>query len=133
MGTVKIDTHAKERTLESKYPALDNADGLRILLGDYHALLERQYAGDYDAVVILADLTTAIERAGLTDRQREALRLVYEEDLSQVDAGDMLGVSKQTVNRLINVALAKVARVFEKWARYGEGYSLNNGEESSND
>lgn len=124
MGSVKVDTHSKERALDSKYPALDNADGLRILLGDYHALLERQYAGDYDAVVILADLATAIDRAGLTDRQHETLRLVYEEDLSQVETGDRLGVSKQTVNRLINVALAKVARVFEKWARYGEGYSL---------
>lgn len=96
-----------------------------MLLGDYHALVERQYAGDYDAVVILVDLATAIERAGLTDRQREALALVYEDDLSQVDTADRLGVSKQTVNRLVSVGLAKVARVYESWSRRGEGYSLS--------
>lgn len=99
-----------------------------MLLGDYHALVERQYAGDYDAVVILVDLATAIERAGLTDRQREALALVYEDDLSQVDTADRLGVSKQTVNRLVSVGLAKVARVYESWARKGEGYSLGGNE-----
>ena len=118
----------KERRLESKYPALDNPAGVRMLLCDYHALVERQYAGDYDAVVILVDLATAIEKAALTGRQAEALRLVFEDDLSQVDTADRLGVSKQTVNRLVSVGLAKVARVYESWARKGEGYSLGGNE-----
>lgn len=125
MGSVKIDTHSKERALEAKYPALDNADGVRILLGDYHALVSRRYAGDYDACVILADLGTAIERADLTARQRQALTLVFRQDLSQVDTAQQLGVSKQTVNRLVNVALTKIARVYEAWSRRGEGYALS--------
>ncbi|WP_102271291.1 sigma factor-like helix-turn-helix DNA-binding protein [Cytobacillus massiliigabonensis] len=132
MGAVKTDVNAKERTLESKYLALDNPAGVRMLLGDYHALTERQYAGDYDAVVILVDLATAIERAGLTGRQAEALDCVFIEDLTQVETANRLGCSKQTVNRLTSVAIAKIARVYEKWARYGEGYSLggdNYGEE----
>jgi DNA-directed RNA polymerase specialized sigma24 family protein len=129
MGSVKIDTHAKERSLEAKYPALDNSEGVRLLLGDYHALRERQYAGDYDAVVILADLATAIERASLTNRQRQAVELVYFDDLTQVDAANRMGCSKQTVNRLTMVSLTKIARVYEKWARYGEGYALGSYEE----
>ncbi|AZU61052.1 hypothetical protein CHR53_07180 [Neobacillus mesonae] len=80
--------------------------------------------------MILADLATAIDCAGLTSRQRLALQLVFIDDLTQEDAGIALGrltgkqSSKQTVNRLVKVALSKVARVFEAWARRGEGYSL---------
>ncbi|MED4892474.1 MULTISPECIES: hypothetical protein [Heyndrickxia] len=103
---------------------------MKRLLRDYHALCERRYAGDYAASDILLDLHTAIERAGLTNRQRLALRLVFVDDLTQTDAGIALGrltgkqSSKQTVNRLIAVATAKIARVFESWARRGEGYVL---------
>lgn len=118
-----IDTNAKERALEQRY-ALDNPDGVKRLLRDYHALVERQYDGDYDAVILLVDLATAIEKAGLTDRQRQALTLVYFEDLTQADAGERMSASKQTVNRLVTVATAKVARVYEVWARMGEGYAL---------
>jgi hypothetical protein len=88
MGAVKIDTHAKERSLDAKYPALDTPTNLRILLSDYHALVNRQYMGDYDAVVLLVDLRKAVEMAQLTGRQSEALRLVYEEDLTQEEAGN---------------------------------------------
>jgi predicted DNA-binding protein (UPF0251 family) len=95
-----------------------------MLLGDYHALLELRYAGDTAASDIVLDLTTAIERAGLTDRQREVLRLVYEADMAQVDVGNLLGVSKQTVNRMVNIATTKIARIYEYWARHGEGYSI---------
>jgi predicted DNA-binding protein (UPF0251 family) len=138
VGHVKIDTNAKERTLEQCY-ALDNPEGVRLLLGDYHALKIRRFNGDYAASDILIDLETAINRAGLTDRQRQALRLVYVDDLTQEDAGIKLGhltgkqSSKQTVNRLVNVASVKVARVYEYWARHGEGYSITTEGETENE
>jgi DNA-directed RNA polymerase specialized sigma24 family protein len=88
IGSVKRDLHVNERSLEEKYPALDSPANLRILLSDRQALVNRQYMGDYDAVVLLADLRNAVELAGLTERQRQALRLVYEEDLTQEDAGN---------------------------------------------
>jgi len=94
------------------------------LLRDYHALVERQYDGDYDAVILLVDLATAIEKAGLTERQREALTLVYFEDLSQVEAGKAMGVRQDTVSKLVKSALAKIASVYEAWARMGEGYAI---------
>lgn len=129
IGAVKTDLNAKERTLESRYHALDSAEGVRLLLGDYHALQARQYAGDYDAVVILIDMRSAMANANLTERQREALRMVFFDDMAQVDVAHKLRVSKQTVNRLVTVALAKVARVYEAWARMGEGYQI--GEETA--
>lgn len=126
MGVSKYDKQAGDRRYDSAYPALNSPAGLRILLSDYHALKIRQYQGDYDATIILADLTTAIEAAKLTDRQRQALRLVYEEDLTQEDAGKAMGVRQQVLARHLIVAEAKVARIYEYWARHGEGYSLNN-------
>lgn len=124
IGTVKIDTHSKERALSTKYRALDNPEGVRILLGDYHALKILRFNGDTAASDILIDLETAIDGAGLTDRQRQVIRKVFAEDMSQVDTAHELRVSKQTINRLITVSLVKIARVYEFWARHSEGYSL---------
>lgn len=128
----KVWANAQHRQYEARY-ALDSAEGVRLLLGEYHALRLRRFNGDTAASDILIDLATAIERAGLTDRQRQAVELVYFADMSQVDTAERLSVSKQTVNRLITVAAVKIARVYEKWARYGEGYSITNGEETDND
>jgi DNA-directed RNA polymerase specialized sigma24 family protein len=87
MGAVKIDTQSKERALDAKYAALDTPQNLRILLGDYHALKIRRFNGDTAASDILIDLRKAIAMSQLTGRQSEALRLVYEEDLTQEEAG----------------------------------------------
>ena len=125
MGSVKIDLSTKERALEERYPALDNPLGLRILLSDYHALKVRQYSGDYDAVVLLADLTTAIQMAGLTDRQRQAMRLVYEEDLTQEEAGKRMGVHRIVVLEHIEKALEAISDVYYYWSHHGEGYAIN--------
>lgn len=124
MGAVKTDIHSKERALDSKYVALDNADGVKRLLRDYNALTQRRYAGDYAACDILIDLQHAIERAGLTDKQAEALRLVYDEDLTQEMAAERLGVRREAIKRHVKVAEVKIARVYEYWARHCEGYSL---------
>jgi DNA-binding CsgD family transcriptional regulator len=125
MGAVKIDTHAKERSLEAKYPALDNPANLRILLSDYHALINRQYQGDYAAVDILVDLRKAVEMAGLTGRQSEALRLVYEEDLTQEEAGRRMGIGQDVVSYHVTNAITAVSEVYYYWSRHGEGYTIN--------
>lgn len=124
MGAVKIDTNAKERSLEAKYPALDSPANLRILLSDYHALINRQYQGDYDAVVLLADLSTAIEMAQLTGRQAEALRLVYEEDLTQEEAGKRMGLARESIKTYVEDAIEKIAEIYFYWAGHGEGYAI---------
>jgi DNA-directed RNA polymerase specialized sigma24 family protein len=123
MGAVKVDLSQKERALDAKYPALDSPENLRILLSDYHALLNRQYQGDYDAVVLLADLETAISMAKLTERQSEALRLVYEEDLTQEEAGKLLGIGQDVVSYHVERAVEAVAEVYWYWTKHGEGYT----------
>jgi RNA polymerase sigma factor (sigma-70 family) len=113
----------QHRKYEQRY-ALDNADGVRILLSDYHALINRQYQGDYAAVDILTDLATAIARSGLTDRQRQALELSFIHDLTQKEIATRLGVRQTHISRYISVATTKIARVYEYWSRHGEGYAL---------
>jgi DNA-directed RNA polymerase specialized sigma24 family protein len=127
MGAVKVDLSQKERALDAKYPALDSPENLRILLSDYHALLNRQYQGDYDAVVLLADLQNAVELAKLTERQAEALRLVYEEDLTQEEAGKLMGIGRRAVGYFVEDAIEAISEVYYFWSHHGEGYAINGG------
>jgi hypothetical protein len=125
MGSVKRDLHINERSLEAKYPALDTPQNLRILLSDYHALVNRQYMGDYEAVILLTDLRKAIEMAQLTGRQSEALRLVYEEDLTQEEAGKRMGVNRIVVLEHVEKAIEAISEVYFYWSHHGEGYAIH--------
>jgi RNA polymerase sigma factor (sigma-70 family) len=132
MGSIKRDLHVNERSIEEKYPALDSPQNLRILLGDYHALKIRRFNGDTSASDILIDLRKAIELAQLTGRQSEALRLVYEEDLTQEEAGKRLGIRQDVVSYHVDRAIEAVAEVYWYWARHDEGYSVGNTEKGRN-
>lgn len=125
MGVSKYDKEAGDRTYSARY-ALDSAAGVRQLLSEYHALHSRQFQGDTAATDLLIDMTTAVDRAGLTDRQREALRLIFVEDLTQKAAGERMGVSQPALSMNIDSALEKIAEIYYYWAGHGEGYQLSN-------
>jgi predicted DNA-binding protein (UPF0251 family) len=77
-------------------------------------------------VVLLADLYKALEMAKLTERQAEALRLVYEEDLTQEEAGKLMGgLAKDAVNHLLDRAIEAISEVYFYWSHHGEGYGLH--------
>lgn len=121
MGAVKVDLQAGERRLSERY-ALDSPVGVRLLLSEYHALVGRQFQGDYDAIVLLTDLDEAIERAGLTDRQLQALTLVFVEDLTQKDAGERMGIAQKNVSEMVDRAIEAITEIYYYWSRHGEGY-----------
>lgn len=54
------------------------------------------------------DLYRALDSAGLTDRQREALDCVYLDDLTHSEAGKAMGVSRRAVGQFVDAALAKL-------------------------
>lgn len=85
-------------------------------LRNYHALVERTYKGDTDAIVVLVDLHTAIRLAKLTVRQSEALRLVYGEDLTQKVAGERMGIERSALTEHLRLALDSIDEVYECWA-----------------
>jgi predicted DNA-binding protein (UPF0251 family) len=124
MGATKRDLTQNERQFDGQY-ALSTASGVKQLLGDYHAFRARQYLGDYEAVVVLADLADAVRLAGLTERQRQALALVYDEDLTQVEAGRRLGIAQQNVGMAVDRACESIADIYYYWASHGEGYVVN--------
>lgn len=113
-----------ERHIDDRYAGLHSPAQVKRLLRDYHALKARQYDGDYDAVILLVDLERAIELAGLTERQREALRKVYIDGLTQEDAGKLLEVGQDVISYHIAVAADKIAAVYERWCWLGEGYDF---------
>ncbi|MEV2911157.1 RNA polymerase subunit sigma, partial [Paenibacillus larvae] len=76
MGSVKIDIHEKDRKYTQTY-ALNTPKGVKSLLQDRYRIAERRFKGDTAASDILIDLSSAIESAGLTQRQAEALALVH--------------------------------------------------------
>lgn len=84
----------------------------------------RQFQGDYDAVVLLTDLRKAVTMAQLTGRQSEALRLVYELDLTQEEAGKRMGIAQNSVSEAVDRAIENIAEVYWFWSRHGEGYIL---------
>lgn len=83
---------------------------VRKLLTDYYEVYERQFIyGDYGATDELIDLTLAIGKADLTDRQREAIRLVYVEQLTQAEAGERMDCRQQVVAKHVRAAISKIA------------------------
>ncbi|EGI2114781.1 DUF134 domain-containing protein [Listeria monocytogenes] len=124
MGAVKSDLTARERALEESYPALNTTAGIKRLLAEINALVIRQYQGDYDAAVLLIDLENAKEKAKLTERQFEALQLIYEDDLTQEDAAQVMGIRREVLARHIDAATSKIADIYEYWSVKDEGYKF---------
>lgn len=109
---VKGEGHAQ---YEEKY-ALHTSKGVGRLLKDIHKLEIRAYEkGDMAAVDIMIDLTSAIEQADLTQKQRDAIHYVYELDLEQGPASEKLGIHFSTLSRNLKAALGKIARVYQLW------------------
>src|SRR5699024_2023258 len=57
------------------------------------------------------DLYDALDSAGLTDRQRQAIELVYFEGMTQEDAAKEMGVSRATLRTNIDRALIKLKNI----------------------
>ncbi|MRX54687.1 sigma-70 family RNA polymerase sigma factor [Bacillus idriensis] len=58
--------------------------------------------GDY------LDLYDALDNAGLTERQRQAIDLVYFESMTQEEAAEVIGVGQDVVSRRITTSLRKL-------------------------
>ncbi|MEV2911129.1 RNA polymerase subunit sigma [Paenibacillus larvae] len=119
MGHVKIDIHEKDRKYTQTY-ALNTPKGVARLLRDRYRIAERRFKGDTAASDILIDLSSAIESAGLTQRQAEALALVHGKwQLTQSEAAEVMGVKQQVVSQFLREVYGKLAAIYRRW-NYGE-------------
>src|SRR5690625_1894270 len=57
------------------------------------------------------DVHKALDNADLTSRQREAIDLVYFEDMTQEQAAEVMGVTRQAISRYISFAIIKLRKV----------------------
>lgn len=69
---------------------------------------------DYVIPTQYLDLYSAIDNAGLTERQRQAIELVYFEGMTQEVAADVMGVSQPAVAKFERIALAKLNEYLTK-------------------
>jgi len=97
----------------------------KAILSQYHALKERRYVGDLDASDTLIDFERAVSLAKLTQRQAEAINLVYGEDLTQKKAAEIMGVDFTNVSHAIREAANNIDEVYEMWAWKSGELSVN--------
>lgn len=131
MGSVKIDIEKGARAYAVKYTLSDSA-GVKKLLRDRHHVSSARFLGDYAAADTLIDLHSAINSAGLTDKQTEAIAWVYGADLTQKDAAEVMGIARSTLVESIEGACEKIAAVYKRWD-YGEitvEYDVNDDDET---
>ena len=55
--------------------------------------------------VAAMEVNSILNKANLTDRQRQAIDLIYFKDLTQVQAAKVMGVKKHTVNEHLSIGL----------------------------
>lgn len=76
--------------------------------------LADSHDAEKDRVETNADLYDALANAGLTDRQRQAIDLVYFENLTQEEAAAEMGVNKSNVNAYLSAAYRKLREYLTK-------------------
>lgn len=65
-------------------------------------------------VIESVDLYALLENANLTDRQRQAIDLVYFEDMTQEQAAKVMGVTRQAVDLYARNAINKMRRLINE-------------------
>lgn len=88
----------------------------KAVLTNYHTLKERRYVGDVGASDTLIDFEHALVIANLTNRQLEALRLIYDEDLTQKEACERMGIERSALTEHLRKAIDEIDEVYEMWA-----------------
>jgi DNA-directed RNA polymerase specialized sigma24 family protein len=88
---------------------------VKALLDGYEELHEKKYSGKWHLSDEMLDLERAIELADLTDKQREAVQLVYGKHLEQSEAATLLGIGQPRIHNRISAAVKKIARIYEQW------------------
>jgi len=112
MNNLDMMKHARRYAQEY---ALNTSTGVKQLLRDQHRISARRGRGDMSASDILIDLNSAIQLAGLTNRQREAVAWIYENDATQQAAAEMMGIRKDSVKDLIADGVDRITAIFVQW------------------
>lgn len=94
---------------------LSTPAGVKALLRDRHRIAARRFKGDTAASDIIIDLHSAINSAGLTERQLEAVAWVFGVDVTQAKAAEIMGISQKNVNEYLEIAVDRITDVYKRW------------------
>ena len=72
------------------------------------------YDRDIEGTVENIDVLVLLDSAGLTERQREAIELVYFDGLTQVQAAEALCVRQPNINAYIDAGFSKIRKILTK-------------------
>ena len=92
--------------------AMTTEQGITAIFENMHYLRAAAYEGDIDALVMIADIETAMEATKVSDRQRQAFELVILIGMTRQEAADIMEISQQAVSRLIRTLAKNVATYF---------------------
>jgi DNA-directed RNA polymerase specialized sigma24 family protein len=102
------------KTYEVSTYLITTPAAVKALLSARHEINEAR-GHDTDASATIIDLHSAIESAGLTDRQAEAIAWVYGVGVDQTKTAAIMGISQKNVSAHIEVAAQRIAAVFKRW------------------
>lgn len=111
MGSVKIDTHKRERMYEQQFP-LHTYDGVKAFYENITYIKSQRYKGDLDASVLLLDFEEIVATAPLTKREQEVMYYRFERELTQKETAKVLGLSIRAVATYTRRAIFKIADTF---------------------
>lgn len=122
MGVSFYDKEAQHRRLEAMFD-LTTSVGVEEFLTHWEKIKTMQLdCGDYGAVDVMVDMERAIDLAGLTLKQAQVIYYVCLKGYTQKEVADLLGITQPAISQMLECATAKIADVFKRWAKLGEGY-----------
>lgn len=104
----KIEYKGREANGKRKSHYVDDGGAPHVTNGR----LPEPYDDIFEHVDDALDLQAAIEKAGLTDRQRQAVELVYFEGMTQDQAAEKMGISQPAVSKFERIAKEKISKYF---------------------
>lgn len=90
------------------------------LIKERPSLQSLRDAGDVTAAQILVDLDNIIKEAGPTEKQLQAMELVWVQGYKLQEVGDMLGITAQGVYFNLKLLRNKIKAVTERWTENGK-------------
>lgn len=99
-------------SINKPYTLRDIENGLR----NPHYYYASAQQGNLNAMDHLADSRLALEKAEPTAHQLRAMRLVWQQEHTLQEAGELIGVSGEAVRFNLQLLSVKLKKVVDQWA-----------------
>jgi len=107
---------AVKRTTKKHYTLKDIERGIR----NKQHLYRKAIKGDSSAIDLIVDAEHCVDTAEPTDVQRQAVKLVWEQNYTLENAGDILGVTPQAVRFNLQLLAVKIKEILDRWKQREE-------------